>query len=127
MNGVRRLQRCVNWAAGSSSSACNTGGARERDRVEAPYALLYDVHGGKITRLTMFPTQERLEVAGPEERRCRGTRQGRVAGQRHRLEVSGRLPGAAAPLARVASALHRDRVRAAKRPQANRRKACMLA
>jgi ketosteroid isomerase-like protein len=33
--------------------------------VEAPYALLYDVHGGKITRLTMFPTQEQaLEAAG---------------------------------------------------------------
>jgi ketosteroid isomerase-like protein len=31
--------------------------------VEAPYALLYDVHGGKITHMTMFPTQEAALVA----------------------------------------------------------------
>jgi ketosteroid isomerase-like protein len=36
--------------------------------VEAPYALLYDVHGAKITRVTMFPTQqEALEAAGLSE------------------------------------------------------------
>jgi hypothetical protein len=36
--------------------------------VEAPYALLYDVRWGKITRLTMFPTQEAaLEAAGLRE------------------------------------------------------------
>ncbi len=36
--------------------------------VEAPYALLYDVQGGKITRLTMFATQEQaLEAAGLKE------------------------------------------------------------
>jgi hypothetical protein len=41
------------------------GGARKRVEVEAPYALFYDVHGGKITRMTMFPTQEAaLEAAG---------------------------------------------------------------
>jgi uncharacterized protein len=36
--------------------------------VEARYALLYDVHGGKITRLVMYADQaQALEAAGPRE------------------------------------------------------------
>jgi ketosteroid isomerase-like protein len=36
--------------------------------VEARYALLYDVHGGKITRLAMYADQaQALEAAGLRE------------------------------------------------------------
>jgi ketosteroid isomerase-like protein len=56
--GSRVLVLSVQYGRGKGSGV----------EVEAPYALLYDVHRGKITRMTMFMTQqEALEAAGLSE------------------------------------------------------------
>jgi uncharacterized protein len=56
--GSRVLVLSVQYGRGKGSGV----------EVEAPYALLYEVRGGKITRMTLFPTQqEALKAAGLSE------------------------------------------------------------